>query len=86
MLFSEFDSLVGCRTPEYEDYVPMKAYKLVLSRLFKVSVCIALATLRLADFQFNTSAMVYSEFDSLVSWIRIYAFQVRPWTLLTVIT
>ncbi len=28
ILFSEFDTLVSCRTPEYEGYVPLKAYTL----------------------------------------------------------
>ncbi len=44
MLYSEFDSLVGCRTTEYEGYVPMTAYNLhvVLSRLVKASICVTL--------------------------------------------
>ncbi len=42
MFFCEFDGLVGCRTTEYEDQVPMKAYNLVLSRFFKASVSVTL--------------------------------------------
>ncbi len=41
ILFGEFVGVVGCRT-EYEGWVPMKAYNLVLSRFFKASVSVTL--------------------------------------------
>ncbi len=72
MLFSEFDSLVGCRTTEYEGYVPTKAYSIALSSVFKASICVMLygvstdSLIPILDTRFSPPL------NQVVPWVVLY--------------